>query len=407
MVLIVVFILITTRQIGRLQLEIWQIMLLGAITVLLTGQISPIEAIESIDFDILIFLFGMFAIGRALEESGYLWHLLSRLFKKVKSKDQMLLVLIFAMGMLSAVLLNDTVAIIGTPLAIMLAKDNGISPKLLLLALTFSVTIGSVMSPIGNPQNLLIAMSGNIDNPFITFPAFLAAPTIINLFIIFILLKYLFKNEFNGPAAFRQESITDTRLTFLSKISLSILISLVFFRIVTVWMGLQIDIKLSYISLLSALPLFIFSERRSDILKGVDWKTIVFFAAMFVLMRSVWDTGFFQYLLSELDGNLTDIPVILTTSIIVSQLISNVPFVALFLPIISHSNASIRSFMALAAGSTVAGNLTILGAASNVIVIQTAENKAHCTLTFIDFLKVGAPLTVVNTMIYALFLTLI
>jgi len=67
-----VFILIAVRQIGNIRFQIWQIMLLGAIGVLVTGQISPLEAIKSINIDVILFLFGVFIIGQAFEESGYL-----------------------------------------------------------------------------------------------------------------------------------------------------------------------------------------------------------------------------------------------------------------------------------------------------------------------------------------------
>jgi Na+/H+ antiporter NhaD/arsenite permease-like protein len=91
--------------------------------------------------------------------------------------------------------------------------------------------------------------------------------------------------------------------------------------------------------------------------------------------------------------------VILGTSVIISQFISNVPFVALFQPMIQQAGGTTVQLMALAAGSTIAGNLTILGAASNVIVIQNAEKSGE-TLTFFEFARVGVPLTIVQVGIY-------
>ena len=73
--------------------------------------------------------------------------------------------MLFSVGGLSAFLMNDTLAIIGTPLVLHYASRQKVSPKLLLLALAFAVTIGSAMSPIGNPQNLLIALDGGIVRP--------------------------------------------------------------------------------------------------------------------------------------------------------------------------------------------------------------------------------------------------
>jgi Na+/H+ antiporter NhaD/arsenite permease-like protein len=91
--------------------------------------------------------------------------------------------------------------------------------------------------------------------------------------------------------------------------------------------------------------------------------------------------------------------------VLLSQLISNVPLVMLYLPVLMHAGVSNAGLVALAAGSTIAGNLTILGAASNVIVIQNAEKKENQTLSFWEFSRVGIPLTIINVAVYWLFLS--
>jgi Na+/H+ antiporter NhaD/arsenite permease-like protein len=125
---------------------------------------------------------------------------------------------------------------------------------------------------------------------------------------------------------------------------------------------------------------------------------------MFVLMESVWQTGFFRSFVSG--HEFTSISTILITSVIISQFISNVPFVALFQPIILLSGGTTSQMMALAAGSTIAGNLTILGAASTVIIIQNAEKQGE-TLTFFEFARVGIPLTVLQIIIYWLWMLIL
>jgi Na+/H+ antiporter NhaD/arsenite permease-like protein len=100
---------------------------------------------------------------------------------------------------------------------------------------------------------------------------------------------------------------------------------------------------------------------------------------------------------------LTSIPAILGTSVVISQFISNVPFVALFQPMIQQAGGTTIQMMALAAGSTIAGNLTILGAASNVIIIQNAEKQGE-SLTFFEFARAGIPITLIQIGIYGIFL---
>lgn len=98
---------------------------------------------------------------------------------------------------------------------------------------------------------------------------------------------------------------------------------------------------------------------------------------------------------------------ILGVSAVLSQFISNVPLAALYLPMLIHAGASTKEMIALAAGSTIAGNLFILGAASNVIIIQNAEKRHQETLTFLEFAKVGIPLTIINVIVYWLFFVIV
>ena len=401
--LLVVFVLIAVRKIGRVNLKIWYVMLFGALVVIVTRQIPVSNALESINLDVMLFLFGMFIVGQAIEESGYLSHLAYKAFKKSRNINHLVLLVLFGMGLASAFLMNDTLAIIGTPVVLLLARKHRINPKILLLALAFAITIGSVTSPIGNPQNLLVAVNSSIKNPFVTFFKFLLIPTLVNLFIAYAILKFFFKTEFHqNHLEHSQEPIKDHKLAILSKISLILIILLVFAKIVTVFLGLQ-SFRLTYIALGSALPVVLFSPRRFEILKKIDWATLVFFASMFILMESVWDSGFFQPFINNSGSGISSIIMIFVISVTLSQFISNVPLVALYLPMLLHTNVSTEGLMALAAGSTIAGNLSILGAASNVIIIQNAEKKSGETLSFLEFVRIGIPLTIANILVYWLF----
>jgi len=403
-VLIAVFVLIAVRQIGKVRLKIWQIMLAGAVVVLLLGEISPQDALVAINLDVMLFLFGMFVIGEALSQSGYLAHLSFKMFRRAKNVDQLILSILFVIGFFSAILMNDTLAIIATPLMLMFARKHNISSKLLLLTLAIAVTTGSVMSPIGNPQNLLIALNGGIANPFVTFFRYLLLPTVVNLFLAFLMLRIFFRDEFhNNSLNHADEPVADPKLASLVKISLVLIIVLVALKISFVLLSVQIEMRLTYIALISAAPIILFSGKRLEVVKRIDWATLVFFAAMFVLMQSVWLSMFFQ---ERMEGvNVLSVPVILLVSVAVSQLVSNVPFVALYLPLMTFAGATDVHMMALAAGSTIAGNMLILGAASNVIIIQNAERE-NATLTFFEFARIGIPLTLLNVFVYWVFLTI-
>lgn len=399
-VLSVVFVLIAARRLGRFRIKMWQTMLGGALAVLLTGQISPQAALRAIDADVMVFLFGMFILGQALLMSGYLYSLADRLFGRVHSSDGLLFAVLIGGGLGAALLMNDTLAIVAAPLMIRLAQAHGLNPKVLLLALAFAITIGSVMSPIGNPQNLLIATRGEMPDPFMTFLYALGVPTLLNLLLAFAVLRVFFRREFHGAAlTHRPADVSDPALARLARLSLLVILVLIAAKMLVVMAGVEFDLRLSYIALAGALPLLLFSRRRLTLLRQMDWGTLIFFAAMFVLMASVWHSGFFQSRMADLNLDLRALPMVMAVSMVLSQLISNVPLVALYLPLLEQGGPAVPSLMALAAGSTIAGNLLILGAASNIIIVQHAERHG-VHIGFFEFARVGVPLGLLNAAVY-------
>lgn len=399
-VLLAVFVAIAFRRVGGLRIRIWQAMAAGALAVLASGDIAPAAALHAIDPDVMVFLFGMFVVGEALVHSGYLYSLAYRVLWRARSADTLVLALVLGAGAGSALLMNDTLAIVGTPLVLRLAQEHRIDPKLLLLALAFAVTTGSVASPIGNPQNLLIAIGGDFANPFVSFFRGLALPTLLGLLACYGVLRLGYRREFHAtPLVHARVSPGDPALARLARLALVLVVAMVALKVGLVWLDSGVELRLSYIALAGAAPILLASPRRLVILRRIDWQTLVFFAAMFVLMASVWQSGVFQHALADLGLDLTAPPSILGIGVLLSQLISNVPLVALYLPVLEHAGATEPAFLALAAGSTLAGNLLILGAASNVIVVEAADRRGT-HLSLLEFARLGVPLTTLQVGIY-------
>ena len=404
-VLAVVFLLIGVRRVGRLRLQIWHVMSLGALAVLLAGEISPAAALRAINVDVMLFLFGMFVVGQAMEESGYLSHLSHRLFRHARTASSLLLAILGVMGLLSALLMNDTIAIVGTPVVLALARGSGLRPQPLLLALACAVTVGSVASPIGNPQNLLVALHGNVVNPFITFGRYLLVPTLLCLVIVYGVLWTLYRKELGGKSVTHSRApLADPELAGLCRVSLLVIAAMLVVKVALVFTGVRVDIRLTYIALCAALPVLLGSRSRCGIVRRVDWTTLAFFAAMFVLMESVWLSGYLQRGIGELSLDVGSPGVIMTVSVVASQIVSNVPLTVLYLPMLQEVGAPASAYMALAAGATIAGMFTILGAASNVIIIQNAERRCGVTLSLAEFARAGIPLTVACVAVYWIFL---
>ncbi|HKU33195.1 MAG TPA: SLC13 family permease [Candidatus Nitrosotalea sp.] len=415
-----IFIFVYILIVGRIKfrIPIWASMLIGAALMIGFQIISPASAFKSVQIDVIMFLFGMFSIVSALDKAGVLRYIAIKMLSRAKTPDRILLIFVVGIGSLSAFLVNDTIALMGVPLVAYISKHIGVRPAVLLIALAFGVTVGSVMTPIGNPQNLLIALQSGIDLPFTNFIKFLAVPTIINLFLTYYILKIYFKKDM---AQVNLQNIALENAVIvnknLAKISIGVLIATIAgFFISEVLKFLKIaDLNLSLIALSGAAVLYVLSRDRKEIIQNVDYSVLVFFAAMFIVTAAVWSSGAIPMLIKTIpvptpDNPLQSNAIISIASISLGQVLSNVPFVSLYHYVMiqnGFTGDNVSSWMMLAAASTVAGNLTILAAASNIIIIQASESRGIKAFTFFEFFKIGALVTVVNLLVYYLFILLI
>jgi Na+/H+ antiporter NhaD/arsenite permease-like protein len=432
-----VYALIIIGRTRRYHIPIWVSMLIGAFLMVVFQVIGLEAAFKSINLDVIGFLFGMFSIVTALDKSGVLRLVAIKMLSRANSLDSLLMIFVVGMGILSAFLVNDTIALLGIPLIVYISKQVGIRPLVLLIALAFGISVGSTMTPIGNPQNLLVAIQSGISLPFTTFIVHLTIPTLINLFLTYFILRMYFKKDLKlsntteyfhennvsqatVPDHFKQEMksspiIENPRLAKVS--SAILLITIAGFIISEFLHFLHIaNIGLSTIALLGAAALYLVSGNdRKDILRRVDYSVLVFFAAMFVVTSALWSSGAISLIMSHIptpnpNHNIFQTNAIISVvSILLSQILSNVPFVALYNFVMLNNgfggDAHVSQWMMLASASTIAGNLTILGAASNIIIIDVAESRKVKAFTFVEFLKIGGLVTLVNIGIYFFFIT--
>ena len=412
----IVYGFIIIRNVKGINVPIWASMTFGAIAVLFLQIISIEEAFFSINFDVILFLLGMFILVSGLESSGMLNHLVNRILTLAKTPNQILFFILFVMGILSAFLINDTIALVATPIVIGLAKTMNIRPAPMLICLAFGITIGSIMTPMGNPQNLLISLHSGIEFPLFTFLRYLFLPSMTCLFVSFFILKWYFKKEFSNATISHlviSKTVVDSSLA--RKSSILIIITVMGFFVVGFFklLGISTGLNFGHIAMFGGICLLLITNKKKQIVKGINWQIIVFFISMFVFMQGVWSGGIidlFQMLIpfnTDPSSPMASINII-GTSILSSQVVSNVPFVAISIPILQNfgfSSTDSLSWIALAAGSTIAGNLTILGAASNVIILETAERKHNITFTFKEFFKIGILITSINMIILILFIT--
>lgn len=420
---LIIFSIVYVLIVGRIKFKIpiWIAMLIGAVLMIGFQIIDVNSAIKSIQLDVIIFLFGMFSIVSALDKSGILRLVAVKMLSKAKTPNSLLLIFVVGMGLLSAFLVNDTIALVAIPLIVYISKHIGIKPVTLLVALAFGITIGSTMTPIGNPQNLLIAVQSGISLPFTNFIKFLAIPTIINLFLTYFILKIYFKKDllqvsdnFQKNSMMQNVTIENPRLARISIIVLMLTIAGFFISEILHFLHI-FDISISIVALTGASVIYIVSNHRREIIKSVNYPILVLFAAMFIVTSALWSSGavslFIKYLpIPNPNDVIQSTAVISVYSVTLSQILSNVPFVALYNHVMignGFTSMHVAQWMMLAASSTIAGNLTILGAASSMIIIQAAESRGVKAFTFFEFAKIGVVVTLVNLLVYYLFIVLL
>lgn len=411
-----IFFSVALRHQLPLKIAIWQIFTIGAILMLATAQITPTQALLAIKWDVVLFLFGAFSLGEALASSGILASFCRKFFLKSSNPKFILALFLISAALASALLTKDTIAVIATPIAIILARRFGVSNNLFLLGLCFCISIGSMLTPIGNPQNVLVAVSSNMPAPFLTFFNYLAVPTIINLVICYYWLLFCYKSDLNNKISvtnFNSDDFFDSENMLNNKssrnnllwpvyLSLALFLLMVFYDALIQFLQMPSPLPIGALSVIACLPIYCFSNHRGKILRNLDWHTLVLFASLFIVMSAVWHAHFFQSWISSSKLDLQEPSVVVLLSLTGSQLISNVPLVQLYLPFIHYGH--VMSYICLAMGSTIASNIFIISAASNMIVVQMAERKGVNTLTFWRFAIVGMPLAIINVCVYLLWI---
>ncbi len=418
-IFIAVYSLIILRNLRWLRIPVWTIMMTGAVSVLLLGPISLQEAYQAVNLDVIFFLLGMFSLVAAMDISGLLEYVTIRMLGLARSPQRAFAIVLFGMSALSAFLVNDTLALVATPIMLGLAKQMRIRPNVLLITLAMGVTIGSALTPVGNPQNLLIALSSGISNPLFDFLYFLLPPTVVSLLAAYVILRIYFRRDLasaslEGFHSIPEEAIRDAGLAKLSAAATAVTVIGFFVVSSARVLGIQGSFNLGTVSLIGATIVFLGSQRRREILRSVDWGVVIFFISLFIVMESFWRSNALQQLMQYLPSiNSGDsrgsVGPILVTSVLLSQLLSNVPFVAVYIRTMQaagFSGLDVRAWTALAGASTFAGALTLLGAASNVIILEEAESRG-AGFGFFEFAKVGLLVTAPIMLILFLFLMIL
>ncbi|MDW8063814.1 MAG: SLC13 family permease [Candidatus Caldarchaeum sp.] len=396
-------------------IPIWSIMMAAMFLSLLTGLVGVDEAVGFVDFDVVFFLVGMFALVGLAESSGLLNYIAVTALSYFGNTVSMVVGSSLVFGLMAAFFLNDTVALMGPAIAVLVGKAIGNKYEASFMLLLHAITVGSVMTPVGNPQNLMIAIQSGMQAPFIAFLAKLAVPTVISLVVLglYIVKVYGVEKRPVTAVALPAEAIVSRKDAYIAALGISVSAGAILVNDAFAALGLPHVSSRGLIPFIVAAAVWPFVSSPRDVLSRVDLGTILFFVAMFVTMEGVWRSGLLQMVLSHAGGvgfnGFGGILLTMTASLGFSQILSNVPFTKLFIQYMRENGvtgADENLWLSLATYSTIAGSLTILGAASNIIVLEVLERRYQLTISFWRFMKIGVPVVAFTSVIYLPFLLL-
>lgn len=366
------------------------IVLVGATLLIITGSISLEKAYAAIDLNTIVLLFSMMVLNINLRLAGFFGLVVNRVIRLAKSPRQLLLLTVLSSGILSALFLNDTIVIMFTPLIVEVTLALKRNPIPYLMGLATAANVGSTATIIGNPQNMLIGMSANFS--FVSFAKYLTPVAVAGLGIVWLMIIFIYPKEFKTQSlSYHAEIRVRIFKPLLSKSIISLTLMLIAFLA-----GAPVPV-----AALGAASLLLITRRIKPqrVFVELDWALLVFFSGLFVVTTAIETSGFGEYLFSLarplINNGMESLTVV---SAILSNLISNVPAVLLFKPVIPALANPKVAWLVLAMATTFAGNLTLLGSVANLIVAESAKSKG-VQLSFYEYLKAGMPITVITLLI--------
>jgi Na+/H+ antiporter NhaD/arsenite permease-like protein len=278
----ITYVLISGRQLKILPLNRPSAALLGAVLMVSTGGMTPERAYRAVNYDTIVLLLAMMLIAAYLYLAHFFEWAANAVLQFARTPERLLLYVTLTSGILSALLVNDTICLMLTPLLIAVIRRGKLPMLPYLIALATSENIGSVATLVGNPQNMIIGHFSHI--PFAQFSRTLAPAAILGLAINFVILRIGFRKTL-GEAEIEQKAHVSARLDR----SLFALVCVVF---ILIFAGFIAGLNLAWTALAGAALVMVLAKRDTHhVLKLVDWHLLLFFAALFVVVDGLSDTG--------------------------------------------------------------------------------------------------------------------
>jgi Na+/H+ antiporter NhaD/arsenite permease-like protein len=406
-IFVLAYVLIATEWVHRLAAALG-----GASLMLVIGVTDTEHAffseVAGVDWNVLFLLLGMMLIVSVLRRTGLFEYLAIWAAKRARGQPfRVMVILVLVTAIASAGLDNVTTVLLVAPVTFLVCDRLGVPVTPFIIAEVMASNIGGAATLVGDPPNIIIASRGNLSfNDFLVH----MAPFIAIVLVVYIALcRWLFRKAFRYDAERsasvmelrERDAIRDKRLLVVSLIVLAVV--LVAFVLHT-WLHLEPAV----IAIVGGLALLALSRLDpGDVVRGVEWPTLAFFAGLFVMVGGLVSTGVIgqvsQAATNAVEGRLgLATMVLLWGSAGLSAIVDNIPYVATMSPIVAelvnnaggHGSAQVL-WWALAIGADLGGNATAIGASANVVALGLAE-RAGKPITFWEFTRYGLVVTAVT-----------
>lgn len=372
--------------------------IVGAAAMVVSGVLDWGAAVAAVDASTLVLLFGMMIVAAYLRLSGFFRLVTTWAIRRARTPRGVLGAVVVAAGGLSALFVNDVICLVLAPLVIDLARRLRLPPVPYLIALAAAANVGSVATLTGNPQNMLVGSFAGLS--YRSFLVREAPVAILGLACVYAVVWLVYRRRLPPAlAAVEVEPHLAVHYPLMLKTLLAVAVMLVAFLA---------GVPVALVAIGGAAYTLLTRRVKPDkVYRHVDWKLLVLFTGLFVLTAGVERAGLAADVLRSPLARHLERPVVLTAiTAALSNLVSNVPAVLLFKPLVPGFQDPQRAWLLVAMASTLAGNLTMLGSVANLIVVEAARG-AGLRIGFAEYCRVGVPLTLITLVLGWLILSLV
>ncbi|HEX6978441.1 MAG TPA: SLC13 family permease [Alphaproteobacteria bacterium] len=374
-------------RVPGLRLDRSGIVLIAAVALVAAGAVAPRDLVGAVHFPTILLLFALMILSARFAAAGFYDACAAWIARHRGSPSFLLAMTIATGGLLSAVLVNDVVVFVMTPLLCSGLAARRLDPRPFLAGLAGASNVGSAATLIGNPQNILIGQVGKLD--FLTFLLVCGVPALIGLGIVFATVQVVWRRALRpAPAGAELPPAApfDRPQTVKALLATAVLLAL---------FATPLPREMSAM-LIAAVLLMSRRYASRDMLTSVDWPLLLLFVGLFVINDAFTETGLSADALIWLAerGWLPDrLSIVAPVALLASNTIGNVPAVVMLLSI--WPDMPTGALYALALMTTFAGNFLLVGSIANLIVAERAR-LAGVRFGFIDHARTGIPMTLVT-----------